>query len=101
MANRNKDFNELVAKEFEDLGFAQIYITNLIDKEGLSLEEALRESIKSMGLQVFANKSGASIANVSDFVNQRRKWSTDTLIKHIERVFQLKAQIVFKKVTAA
>lgn len=93
MANRHKDFNELVAKEFENLGFAQAYITNLINNEHLSLEDALRESIKSMGLQTFAEKAGISISYVSDFVNKRRKWSTDNLIKYISQVFQLKVKL--------
>ena len=93
MANRHKDFNELVAQEFEDLGFSQAYITNLINNEGLSLEEALRESIKSMGLQAFAEKAEISISYVSDFVNKRRNWSTDTLVKYIEQVFGLKIKM--------
>ena len=93
MANRHKDFNELVAQEFEDLGFAQAYITNLINNEGLSLEEALREAIKSMGLQAFAEKAEISISYVSDFVNKRRKWSTDNLVKYIEQVFGLKIKM--------
>ena len=93
MANRHKDFNELVAKEFEDLGFAQAYITNLINNEELSLEKALREAIKSMGLQAFAGKAGISISYVSDFVNKRRKWSTDNIMKYIEQVFELKIKM--------
>lgn len=93
MANRHKDFNELVAQEFTDLGFAQAYITNLINNEDLSLEDALRESIKSMGLQAFAEKAGISISYVSDFVNKRRKWSTDNLMKYVEQVFKLKIKI--------
>lgn len=98
MANRHKDFNELVAKEFEDLGFAQSYIINLINNEGLSLEKALRESIKSMGLQAFADKAKISISYVSDFVNKRRNWSTDNLIKYIEQVFELKVKMSIKKI---
>ncbi len=94
MANRHKDFNELVAQEFEDLEFSQLYITNLINNEGLTLEEALRESIKSMGLQAFAKKAEISISYVSDFVNQRRNWSTDNLLKYIQQVFHLKIKMV-------
>lgn len=93
MANRHKDFNELVAQQFEDLEFAQAYITNLINNENLSLESALRESIISMGLQVFAEKAGVSISYVSDFVNKRRNWSTDTLIKYVSAVFELKVKM--------
>lgn len=93
MANRHKSFNELVAEEFKDLRFAQAYITNLINNERLSVDKALRESIKSMGLQAFADKAGISISYVSDFVNRRRKWSTDNIIKYIKKVFKLKLTI--------
>ena len=96
MANRHKDFNELVAKEFEDLEFSQAYIANLINNEGLTLEEALRETIKSMGLQAFAEKAEISISYVSDFVNERRKWSTDNLIKYIEQVFLLRIKLTLE-----
>ena len=98
MANRHKDFNELIAKQFEDLGFSQAYITNLINNEELSFEEALRESIKAMGLQNFAKKAEISVSYVSDFVNMRRKWSTDNLIKYTESVFKLKLKITLTKI---
>ena len=90
MANRHGDFNELVAQKFQDLNFSQAYITNLINNEKLSLEDALIESVKSMGLQAFAKKAEISISYVSDFVNKRRKWSTDNLVKYIDKVFKLK-----------
>ena len=96
MANRHKDFDELVAQEFEDLEFAQAYISNLINKESLSLEDALRESIKSMGLQAFSEKAGISISYVSDFVNKRKKWSTDNLMKYTEQVFKLKIKMIIE-----
>ncbi|MCF8057767.1 MAG: hypothetical protein K9K67_00615 [Bacteriovoracaceae bacterium] len=93
MANRHKDFNELVASQFEDLEFSQIYIMNLINKEGLPLDEALKETVKSMGLQNFANKAEISIQYVSDFVNSRKKLSTDTIDKYLQKVFNLKIKI--------
>lgn len=93
MANRHKDFDELVAVEFQDSNFAKEYIKNLINNEGLSLDEALRESIKSMGLKAFAEKANVSISYVSDFVNERKKWSTDNLIKYLAVVFNLKIRL--------
>ncbi|MDE0151592.1 MAG: hypothetical protein OXK80_03720 [Bdellovibrionales bacterium] len=93
MANRNKDFNTLVADKFKNRKFAQAYIINLINKEGMSLEEALRETIISMGLQVFADKAGLSIQYVSDFVNKRRKFTTGAIDKYLNKVFQLQIKI--------
>lgn len=94
MANRHKDFNELVAAQFEDLEFAQAYITNLINKEGLTVHEALKETIKSMGLNSFANKADLSIQYVSDFINDRKKLSTDSVTKYLQKAFNLKVKII-------
>ena len=93
MANRHKDFNELVASQFDDLEFSQIYIMNLINEENLPLDQALKETIKSMGLQTFANKAEISIQYVSDFISGRKKLSTDTIDKYLQKVFSLKIKI--------
>jgi hypothetical protein len=93
MANRHKDFNELVASQFDDVEFSQAYIMNLINEEGLSPDEALKETVKSMGLQVFANKADISIQYVSDFVSGRKKLSTDTINKYLQKAFNLKIKI--------
>ena len=93
MANRHKDFNELVASQFEDTEFAQVYIMNLINNEEISLEDALRETVIAMGLQVFSNKAGLSIQYVSDFVNKRKKFSTESIDKYLQKVFGLRVKI--------
>ena len=93
MANRHKDFNELLASKFQDFEFSQSYIMNLINNEELSLEEALRETIVSMGLRAFADKAGLSIQYVSDFVNKRRRFSTETIDKYLQKVFALKIKV--------
>ena len=93
MANKHKDFNELLASKFENTEFAQFYIMNLINDEKMSLEEALRETIISMGLQEFANRAGVSIQHISDFVNKRRKFTTNTIDKYLHKAFNLKIKI--------
>lgn len=93
MANRHKDFNELIASKFENVEFAQLYITNLINEEGMELEDALRETIVSMGLQSFADKADISIQYVSDFVKKRKKFSTEAITKYLKKAFNLKIKI--------
>lgn len=93
MANRHKDFNQLIASQFENIEFSQVYIMNLINAENMSLEEALRETIISMGLQAFADKAEISIQYVSDFVKGRRKFTTDTMDKYLHKAFGLKIKI--------
>ena len=93
MANRHRDFNKLVAAKFENIDFAQAYIMNLINDEKMNLEEALRETIVSMGLQAFASKAEVSIQHISDFVNKRRRFTTDTIDKYLHKAFNLKIKI--------
>ena len=63
-------------------------LINILNKEKLSVEEALRETIKAIGIKSFADKSNLSIQVVSDFSSQRQKWSTDKLARHIKDVFK-------------
>ena len=93
MANRHKDFNILVASKFKNRKFAQAYIMNLINEEGMELEEAFRTTIISMGLQNFANKAEVSVQYISDFVNKRRKLTTKSIDKYLHKVFRLKIKI--------
>lgn len=96
MANRNKSYDEVLAKKFENQEYAKGYLLNIVENEELPVDEALRETIKAMGLQRFSEKSGLSIQGVSDFVSKRQKWSTDKLTKHITQVFNLRVKLVLE-----
>ena len=98
MANRHKDFNKLVASKFKNRKFAQAYIMNLINEEGMELEEAFRTTIISMGLKNFSDKAGVSVQYVSDFVNKRRKFTTKSIDKYLHKVFRLKIKISVESV---
>ena len=98
MANRHKDFNKLLASKFKNRKFAQAYIMNLIDEEGMGLEEALRTTIISMGLQGFADKAGVSVQYISDFVNKRRKFTIKSIDKYLHKVFRLKIKISLESI---
>ena len=93
MANRNKSYDEVLAQKFKKSKYARGYLINIIENEKLSVDEALRETIKAMGLKYFSDKSGLSIQAVSDFVSNRQKWSMDKLSHHIEDVFKLKVRL--------
>ncbi len=96
MANRNKSYDELLASKFENLEYAQGYLLNIVENEGLCVDEALRETIKAMGLKNFADKSEVSVQGVSDFVAKRHKWSVAKLTRLIERVFHLKVKLALE-----
>ncbi len=93
MANRHKSYDEVLAKKFKNLRYAQGYLIHILEKEKLPVEKALRETIKAMGLKEFSNKSGLSIQAVSDFVAKRQKWSIDKLSICIKKVFRLKIKL--------
>ena len=93
MANRHKSYDRVLAQNFENPKYAQLYLINIIKKEKLPLDEALRETIKAMGLKSFSDKSGLSIQAVSDFVAERQKWSIDKISSHIKDVFNLKVKL--------
>ena len=99
MANRHGDFNELLASKFEDIKFSQAYISALINIEGMSLEEALRETIIAMGLQSFATKAEVSIQYVSDLVNRRKRLSIKSIDKYLQKAFQLRVKMSVESFT--
>ncbi len=96
MSNRNRSYNEVLAKKFNNSEYAQSYLLNIVENEGLYVDEALRETIKAMGLKNFADKAKLSVQAVSDFVAKRHKWSTDKLSKHISEVFHLKIKLTLE-----
>ena len=93
MFNRHKNYDKALAQKFENSKYAQLYLISIIKKEKLSLDEALRETIKAMGLKSFSDKSGLSIQAVSEFVAKRQKWSMDKILNHIKGVFKLKVKL--------
>lgn len=93
MANRHKSYDKVLAQKFKNPKYAQSYLVNIIKKEKLPLDEALRETIKAMGLKSFSDKSGLSIQAVSDFVAKRQKWSMDKTSIHVKKVFNLKVKL--------
>jgi len=99
MANRNKNFNEMLAKEMQDFEFAQGYLLDLLNEHDLPLQDAVIESIEAMGLSAYAARSGLSIQYVSDFVNKRRDYKVEVIDKFL-RPFGLKVKLDVEKVAS-
>ena len=96
MPRRNENYDKILSKKFENPEYARNYLIHIVNEEGLPIEEALRETIKAMGIKEFARKANLSISAVADFVRGRSKWSTDNLAKHIENVFELQLALTIK-----
>ena len=74
MANRNKNFDEDVAKLMQKPSFAQSFLIANIEEHGDSIQDALRASIEAYGLSLFAKNHGFRVQTVSDFVHRRREF---------------------------
>lgn len=98
MANRNKNFDETVAKKMQNFEFSQSFILALINDHELPIQDALIESIEAIGLSEFAEKCGYSIQYVSDFVNRRKDYKVEVIDKFLQP-FGLKIKLDVEKVT--
>lgn len=98
MANRHDDFNEMLAKEFEDPAFGQDFIKELVNEEGYEISEALRKTITSMGLKAFSEKAEVSLQRVSDFVAGRRNFNVETIDGYLQKVFGLRLKVSLEEV---
>ena len=100
MSNKNKDFNKLLAGKFKKKEFAQAYIMGLVNEESLNLEEALRESAVLMGLQVFADKTGISMRNLSDFISKKKRLTFASIEQCLRKGFDLQVKMRVEAVGA-
>ena len=97
MANRNINYDRVIAKKMQNSEFAQSFILTLINHHELSIQDALIDSIEAMGLTEFAEKSGYSIQYVSDFVNRRRDYKVEVMDKFLQP-FGLRIKLDVEKV---
>ena len=81
----------------EDIGFAQGYILDLMEGEdGFSLEEALRTTIRQMGVKEFCERTQMRKQNVNDFLTEQRNLKGETLDTFL-KPFGLRTRIVVEK----
>lgn len=88
MSRRSESYDKAMAKEMQNTDFARGMVLHAIDS-GDSIEDALRYSIRRMGIKEFSHKSGISIQNVSAFTRGKRKFGFGNLSKCLA-VFGLK-----------
>ena len=94
---RNSEFNEDLSNELRSPKFAQGFLLDLMEgEEGLSVEDALRQTIARMGVKEFCDRSGLRKQNVNDFIQGRRKLKPETLDAFL-KPFRLKTRVVVEK----
>ncbi len=94
---RSSSFDAYLSKQLEDIAFAQGYVLDLMEGEdGLSLEDALRITIRQMGVKEFCERAEMRKQNVNDFLNETRKLKRETLDAFL-KPFGLRTRIVAEK----
>ena len=88
---RTRSYDEDLSLELQDSEFAREFIQGLIEgPDGLSLEEALRRTIQSMGIKQYVDlartKKVLAIyeSNVVDFLKRRRKPKFETINNYLK-----------------
>ncbi len=94
---RSSSFDAYLSKQLEDIAFAQGYILDLMEGEdGLSLEEALRTTIRQMGVKEFCERAQMRKQNVNDFLTEQRNLKRETIDAFL-KPFGLRTRIIVEK----
>ena len=68
MNKKHKNFSQLVTDQFKDIEFAKIYLLNLINHEGYTIEDALKHTIKEIGVTSFSKNSQFSKKEIEQYL---------------------------------
>src|ERR1035437_1004599 len=94
---RSESFDAYLSKQLENIKFAQGYILDLMEgADGLSLEEALRTTIRQMGVKEFCERVKMRKQNVNDFLSEQRKLKRETLDEFL-KPFGLRTKVIVEK----
>jgi len=82
---RSSSYDKDFSKDMQDPVARQQYLIALIhdEDEPMSIEEALRFTIRRMGTVEFANLIGEKKQNVDKFLTEERKLKRETLDKYL------------------
>lgn len=78
MARRSKDWNEGLAKDLREPGFAREFLLAALD-EGIPLRDALGKVIRALGVKEFALEIGMASSNVQRALHPRHNPTQETL----------------------
>ena len=98
--HRSESFDERVSKKIQQSrDYGQGFLLTLMeDDDGLSVEDALRIVIQTMGVTEFSRFIGVKPPTVMAFVKKTRNLKPETLNNYL-RPFGLKTEIIVKKVS--
>ena len=95
---RDSSYDRLLAKELQDKEFAKEYLTGLMEgEEGLPLLDAVKHTIRGMGIKEFSEISGVPEKCISRMLHSENIPKIDTLDKYLAP-FGLKVKICLENV---
>jgi DNA-binding phage protein len=84
MAKRSKNWDESLSKRLRDKEFAKNFLLALMEDEGLTLKEALRETIQCYGVSEFSELCGVAQPNITRVLDERSNPTLTTIEKLLE-----------------
>ena len=95
--HRNRNYNEELSRRLQHPPYARTFLTALMEgKEGLSLEEALRQTIEIIGIKEFSEQSNIPSSNLVAFVKGRRRLKPETL-NQLLQPFHLRTKLILEQ----
>lgn len=95
---RSENYNAEISKKLRNPDYAIEYIMALMEgPEGLSPEDALRDTIEVMGITEFAKMAKVEKSRVVEFTKEKRNLKPSTLDTFL-KPFRLKTKLIFEKV---
>lgn len=95
--NRGKSYDEELSQKLTNVKFARHYIIALMEGDnGLSVEDALKNTIERMGIKEFVHLAKVPQPNVSEFLRGKRKLKPETLNEYL-KPFRLKAKLILEE----
>ena len=91
MTRRSRDWNESLARDLRQPGFAREFMLGLLD-EGFTLQAALAKTIRAYGVNEFAGKAKMASPNVLRSIGGRHN-PTQMTLEQLLKPFGLKLTV--------
>jgi hypothetical protein len=94
---RNNSYEANLAKELQNPKAAQVFLLALMEgDDGLSVEEALKHTIRRMGVKEFSVRARVAMPNVMNFLRGQRKLKPESLDVFL-KPFRLRTRLVLER----
>lgn len=78
MARRSKDWNESLAKDLQNLRFAQEFVLAALE-EGVMIQIAIGKVVRAIGVKEYSKKTKMASSNILRAINPKHNPTQETL----------------------